>query len=198
MFFPVCFHSMARPRPIEFDTDRLRLRQWRADDREPFAQLNSDPRVMAFFPCLLDRAASDAMAERIQSLINERGWGFWATELKSTGEFIGFVGLHVPIAELPFAPCVEIGWRLAHRHWGHGYATEAARGALRVGFDMLQLSEIVSFTAVGNARSRAVMERLGMLPRAETFQHPALPVGHPLREHCLYRLSRARWENHTA
>jgi len=136
------------------------------------------------------------MAERIQSLIDERGWGFWATELKSTGEFIGFVGLHVPIPQLPFAPCIEIGWRLAYRHWGRGYATEAARSTLRIGFDELNLSEIVSFTAVANTRSRAVMERLGMLPEAETFQHPSLPTGHPLREHCLYRLSKARWKNH--
>jgi RimJ/RimL family protein N-acetyltransferase len=179
---------------IEFDTERLRLRQWRAADREPFAQLNADPRVMAYFPSPLDRAASDALAERIRSLIDERGWGFWATELKSTGEFIGFVGLHMPMAQLPFSPCVEIGWRLAYAHWGRGYATEAARGALHVGFDVLNFSEIVSFTAVGNARSRAVMERLGMVQAAETFQHPALPAGHPLQEHCLYRLAKARWE----
>ncbi|HYE37309.1 GNAT family N-acetyltransferase [Methylocaldum sp.] len=183
------------PNPIEFDTERLRLRQWRITDREPFAQLNADPRVMAFFPSPLDQAASDAMAERIRALIDERGWGLWATELKRTGEFIGFVGLHVPSPALPFAPCVEIGWRLAYRHWGQGYATEAAKGALRIGFDVLNLPEIVSFTAVGNTRSRAVMERLGMQLAGETFQHPALPAGHPLREHCLYRRSSARWES---
>ncbi|MGX2039039.1 GNAT family N-acetyltransferase [Methylocaldum sp. MU1018] len=180
---------------IEFDTERLRLRQWRAADREPFARLNADPRVMAFLPSPLDRAASDAMAQRIQALIEERGWGFWAAELKRTGEFIGFVGLHVPMPELPFAPCVEIGWRLAYAHWGRGYATEAARGALRVGFDVLNFPEIVSFTAVGNTRSRAVMERLGMVQAPETFRHPALPAGHPLREHCLYRLPGDSWEN---
>lgn len=179
--------------PIEFETERLRLRQWRTTDREPFAVMNADPRVMEFFPVPLDRVESDAVADRCQALIAERGWGFWAAEIKGSGEFIGFVGLHVPTPQLPFSPCVEVGWRLAHAHWGKGFATEAAKGALRVGFEELGLSEIVSFTAVLNSRSRSVMQRLGMIEETATFEHPAVPVGSPLREHCLYRLSREHW-----
>lgn len=115
---------------IEFDTERLRLRQWRTADRQPFAALNADPKkVMEFFPSTLSRTDSDAMAERCQALITERGWGFWALEAKRDNEFIGFVGLHVPAPGLPFSPCVEVGWRLAAKHWGNGLATEAARGA---------------------------------------------------------------------
>ena len=178
---------------IEFDTERLRLRQWCGADREPFAALNADPRVMEFFPALLTRAESDAIAERCESLISERGWGVWAVELKKEGDFIGFVGLHIPTDQLPFAPCTEVLWRLALDYWGYGFATEAARGALHVGFERLGLSEIVSFTAVGNIRSRAVMERLGMLDTKETFEHPNIPVGHVLSKHCLYRLSRGQW-----
>lgn len=178
---------------IEFDTARLRLRQWQPADREPFAALNADARVMAFFPSLLTRIGSDAMADRCLSLIEERGWGFWAAEMKDSHQFIGFVGLHVPVPELPFSPCVEIGWRLAFPYWGQGLATEAARSALRVGFEVLGLSEIVSFASVGNLRSRAVMEKLSMNEAAETFEHPHVPVGSPLRKHCLYRLSRAQW-----
>jgi len=176
--------------PIEFDTQRVRLRQWRASDREPFAQLNADPRVMEFFPLVIDRQASDAAVDRWQRQIDERGWGLWAAELLASNEFIGFVGLQVPTAAFPFAPCVEVGWRLACAHWGKGYATEAARGALRVGFERLGLLEIVSFTAVGNLRSRAVMERLGMQEDGATFQHPNIAEGSPLREHCLYRITR--------
>lgn len=183
---------------IEFDTEHLRLRQWCAADREPFAALNADPKVMQFFPALLTRAESDAMADRCQALIGERGWGFWAVETRTTSEFIGFVGLHVPASELPFSPCVEVGWRLAAKHWGKGFATEAARGALHVGFARLGLLEIVSFTAVGNIRSRAVMGRLGMLETKETFEHPNIPIGHVLRRHCLYRLSRGQWLANTA
>ena len=183
---------------IEFDTKRLRLRQWYAADREPFAALNADLRVMEFFAAPLDRVASDAMADRCQSLIDKRGWGFWAVETKATQEFIGFVGLHTPAPELPFSPCVEVGWRLAFQYWGKGFATEAARGALRVGFELLGLHEIVSFTPVRNLRSRAVMERLGMWKTSDTFEHPHVPVGSPLQQHCLYRLSREQWVAHAA
>jgi RimJ/RimL family protein N-acetyltransferase len=186
---------------IEIETERLRLRQWIEADREPFARLNADPRVMEFFPSILDRSTSDAMVDRVHTLINERGWGLWAVESKQDNQFIGYVGLHIPTAELPFSPCVEIGWRLAFEYWGKGYATEAAKAALKVGFvggafpwgNRLELPEIVSFTTINNHRSSAVMERLGMIREAETFKHPSLPLGHPLRKHCLYRLSREKW-----
>lgn len=181
--------------PYTLDTARLKLRQWRAEDREPFAALNADPVVMAHFPAPLDRPASDALADRCETLVASRGWGFWALELRDTGEFAGFTGLHVPAAELPFSPCVEIGWRLARAHWGRGLASEAAREALRFGFEQLCLAEVVSFTAVGNTRSCAVMTRLGMAP-AGTFAHPALPPRSALREHVLYRLTRERWLGH--
>jgi RimJ/RimL family protein N-acetyltransferase len=180
---------------IELETERLRLRQWIESDREPFARLNTDPRVMEFLPSILDRSTSDAMIDRLQTKIIEKGWGFWAVESKQDKQFIGFVGLQILTANLPFSPGVEIGWRLAFEYWGKGYATEAAQAALKVGFDRLELPEIVSFTTIDNHRSSAVMERLGMSRDPETFEHPSLPAGHRLREHCLYRLSRERWQS---
>ncbi|MDH4275733.1 MAG: GNAT family N-acetyltransferase [Gammaproteobacteria bacterium] len=183
---------------IEFDTERLRLRQWRATDLEPFAVLNADAKVMEFFPAPLGRTESDTMANRCQALIAERGWGFWAVETKSENEFIGFVGLHIPTQALPFSPCVEIGWRLAARQWGKGYATEAARAALRIGFERLGLAEIVAFTSVFNLRSRTVMVKLGMSEADDVFEHPNVPVGSALRPHCLYRLLRSQWLVNTA
>lgn len=179
---------------IEIDTPRLRLRQWRASDVVPFAAINADPRVMEFFPELMRPPESRAVARRIRDLIAERGWGLWAVEVRGGARFIGFVGLHVPAPELPCSPCVEIGWRLAPAHWGKGYATEAARGALEAGFARLGLDEIVSFTASLNLRSQAVMQRLGMRRDAHTFEHPAVPPGSALREHVLYRLRRDDWE----
>ena len=181
---------------IALETPRLRLRQWRDEDFAPFAALNADLQVMAHFPAPLERAQSDALAARCRELIDAQGWGFWATEIKATGEFIGFVGLHRPTAELPFSPCVEIGWRLARRFWQQGYASEAARAALHFAFDDLTLDEVVAFTALGNLRSQAVMTRLGMHRAATTFEHPAVPAGHPLREHCWYRLARDAWQAH--
>ncbi len=179
--------------PIEIETQRLLLRQWKAADRERFAALNADPIVMEHFPAPLTREESDTLADRCERLIAERRWGAWATEIKATGEFIGLVGLHIPQDDLPVSPCVEILWRLAQAHWRKGFATEAARGALHIGFEILQLPEIVSFTVPSNNRSRAVMERLGMKMDAATFEHPSLPDGHVLRTHCNYRLSRDSW-----
>jgi len=179
------------PSLIEFETPRLRLRQWRESDLAPFAAMAADPQVMEFLLPLPTRADSDAAVERARTRIAENGWGFWAVEHKATGEFIGFTGLNVPLATLPFSPCVEIGWRFARHTWGQGFATEAARGALQVGFDQLGLDEIVAFTAVGNLRSAAVMARLGMHEDAAgAFDHPLVPEGHALRAHRLFRIGR--------
>lgn len=173
---------------VILETPRLRLRQWQDSDYAPFARLNADPQVMQFMLACMDEQASNASADKFRQLITEQGWGMWAVECKANQTFIGFVGLYRTNAAVPCLPCVEIGWRLAGEHWGKGYATEAARAALCFGFEVLQLPEIVAFTAVINQRSQAVMERLGMQRDLHTFQHPNVPIGNPLREHCLYRL----------
>jgi ribosomal-protein-alanine N-acetyltransferase len=176
----------------ELETPRLRLRRWRAEDREPFAALNADPRVAEFLSGPLARADSDALIERIESHFEEHGFGLWAVEIPGVAACAGFVGLSVPRFQARFTPCVEVGWRLASGCWGGGYATEAARAALAFGFGELGLDEIVSFTAPANVRSRRVMEKLGMSHSPDDdFDHPALPVGHRLRRHVLYRLARA-------
>jgi RimJ/RimL family protein N-acetyltransferase len=176
---------------VEPVTERLLLRRWREEDRAPFAALNADPAVMEHFPAPLDRAASDAFVDRIVAQHDQHGWGLWALEVRDTGRFIGFTGLAAPRFEAHFTPAVEVGWRLAREAWGFGYATEAAGAATAAGFRELGLDEIVSFTAVGNTRSRAVMRRIGMThDAADDFDHPALPDGHPLRRHVLYRLRR--------
>ncbi len=176
-------------------TPRLVLRAWRDADLGPFAALNADPEVMRHFPAPLSRAESDAVAARIRADMAARGFGFWAVEVPGAAAFAGFVGLSVPRFAPPFAaserPCVEVGWRLAREHWGRGYATEAAAAALAVAFGRLGLAEVVAFTAPGNARSRAVMERLGMRrDPADDFDHPLVAAGHPLRRHVLYRAKR--------
>jgi len=180
--------------PIELETARLKLRRWRDADRAPFAALNADPAVMEFFPAPQSREASDASIDAWQAQLESRGWSNWAVELVESGEFIGFVGLSVPRRALPCSPCVEVGWRLARRFWGRGLASEAARAALGAGFERIGLAEIVSFTALGNLRSRAVMERIGMQDAHQDFEHPGVPEGHALRLHCLYRIDRPRFE----
>jgi RimJ/RimL family protein N-acetyltransferase len=172
-------------------TERLRLRDWRAEDREPFARLNADPRVMELFPAALSREESDAVVERIETHFARHGFGLWAAELAKERIFIGFIGLCVPSFAAHFTPCVEIGWRLAAEYWGRGLATEGAREVVRLAFEELSLDAIVSMTVPANLASRRVMEKLGMThDPADDFDHPNLAAGHPLRRHVLYRLRR--------
>lgn len=170
-------------------TTRLTLRQWRADDLEPWAAMNADPLVREYFPEILTREQSAASMRHFQAGLTGRGWGWWAVEVTATGEFIGMTGLD-PVDEGLAFDGVEIGWRLARAAWGHGYATEAATAVLDYGFTTLGLSEILAITTVGNARSQAVMRRLGMThDPAEDFDDPDTPAG-PLRRSVLFRLRR--------
>lgn len=175
----------------DIETDRLKLRQWLPSDYAPFAALNADPDVMKYFPGTLSEAESNLLAQRCETEISENGWGLWAVERKSTGVFIGFVGLHRPATKLPFSPCVEIGWRLAKQYWGNGYATEAAQEALRYAFENLHLAEIVSFTSVINKQSQNVMKKIGMADTRKNFMHPSLPAGDRLQEHVLFKIVRS-------
>ena len=168
--------------------DRVTLRAWRESDREPFAAMNADSRVMEYFPATFTREQSDALVERIVADWDQ-GFGLWALEERASGVFLGFVGFYAPRFVAHFTPAVEIGWRLSFDSWGRGYATEAATQALewaRVHVNPPR-GEIVSFTVTDNRRSRRVMEKLGFTHRDEDdFDHPRVPDG-PLRRHVLYR-----------
>lgn len=171
------------------ETHRVILRPWRDSDREPFAFMNADSRVMEFFPSPLSASQSDALITKIEAHFRKHGFGLYAAELRSEGTFAGFVGLSVPSFRAHFTPCVEIGWRLARNVWGRGLATEAAQAVLKHARDVLRLQQVVSITVPQNIRSRRVMEKLGMTHNpAEDFDHPQLPPRHPLRRHVLYRL----------
>ena len=174
--------------PVALQGTRVLLRQWEDRDCPSFAALNADPVAMQFFQSTLTREESDAVVDRLRAAIEENGWGFWCLEID--GHCAGFTGLNVPTFDAPFMPAIEIGWRMLPRYWGCGYATEAARLALAYGFGVLNADEIVAFTAPANARSRAVMKRLGMRHDVDgDFDHPRVAVGHPLRRHVLYRLT---------
>lgn len=180
--------------PERLDTERLILRHWRDEDIEPFAALNADPKVMEHFPTTLSREQTEQSVERIRGQFEQHSFGLWAVELRVTGEFVGFVGLHVPEFQAHFTPCVEVGWRLAREYWGHGYAPEAAAEAMRDGYERIGLPEIVSMTSTTNLKSMRVMEKLGMTrDPADDFDHPKLPHDHHLCRHVLYQLSAERW-----
>ncbi|MGH9019825.1 MAG: GNAT family N-acetyltransferase [Acidimicrobiales bacterium] len=170
-------------------TDRLRLRGFVNDDRDAFARMNADPRVMEHFPSPLSREESDALVDRINAAwLN--GFGLWAVDVGDTGAFAGFIGLGLPRFEAHFTPAIEVGWRLCVDAWGRGLATEGARATLswarEVGLQPPR-GEVVSMTTVGNWRSRRVMEHLGFTHHDEDdFDHPTLPEWE-FRRHVLYR-----------
>ena len=180
--------NRAERRDPTLRTERLLLRPWRAEDRKPFAVLNADPEVMRYFPKTLSREESDALADRIEGSFAADGYGLWAVELDEQAPFIGFVGL-MPVPDtMPFAPALEVGWRLAGAYWGRGLAFEAARAALAFAFEEVGEDDVVAYTAAGNVRSRRLMERLGMrYEREADFRHPGIADGHPLQLHVLYR-----------
>lgn len=182
---------------VEISTQRLRLRQWHREDLQPLSEMCSDPEVRRYFPGVLNAAESEAMMGRIQDHFERHGFGLWALEMPAIAPFIGYAGLLRVNFEAHFAPAVEVGWGLARSFWGRGFATEAGQAALQYGFAELRLDEVVAFTAVANARSRKVMERLGMLrDEAGDFDHPRIADSHPLRRHVLYRLTRSSWRSY--
>ncbi|WP_133130836.1 GNAT family N-acetyltransferase [Legionella yabuuchiae] len=170
-------------------TARLNLRSWKHSDIEVFYQINQEPKVLEFLPGAMSHDAVKSFMEKQNKQFQERGFMLWAVEIKESSELIGFVGLNFTDHPFPFAPAVEIGWRLGSKYWGKGYATEAAIAALNFGFNQIHLNEIVSFTVPENIRSQRVMKRIGMMRDAKNdFLHPKLAEDHPLSRHVLYRI----------
>ena len=196
----------------DLNTSRLRIRAWRESDFEPHVMWEADPRVNEFLPFLHAPRTAEASREQIARFLatpaeKRAQWGRewlramtqkpypeWAVEVTGIADVIGAIGFAMDTFESDFTPCVEIGWRIAPEYWGNGYATEAAAAVLRYGFTTLGLDEIFSMSALGNRRSLALMQRIG-LRYVKDFLFPLLPDGHPLRPYALYKLTRAEWEN---
>lgn len=171
------------------ESERLILRNWNDDDVIPFFMMNQDPKVMEYFPDLWTMEMVKSFISRMQQQLIDKGFTLWAVDEKQTREFIGFIGLNCPTWDAPFNPCVEIGWRLASRYWGRGYATEGAKAVLKFAFEYLKLKEVVAFTVPVNLKSRRVMEKIGMTRNLEgDFLHPKIDSSHKMAKHVLYSI----------
>lgn len=169
-------------------TQRLGLRPWTMDDLDVMSQINADKRVMEYFPSTKSLVDTKAFIESQQRAQAVEGYCFFAAEIVATQSLIGFIGILNFKFDVAFAPGVEIGWRLGFDHWGKGYATEGAKAVLNFAFAQKGIHEIWSFTTVSNHRSENVMKKIGMT-KVDTFEHPLVDKGHPLRPHVLYYIS---------
>lgn len=158
-----------------YETQRLIVREWTnsAEDIDRIFEIYSLEEVTKWIGMEKPLQSRD-QAATVQARWSERWpdprYGLWAVQVKETGKIAGTV-LLVPLPEpsdgSPGAGEVEVGWHQHPDSWGHGYATEAARGALELGF-RYGLAEIHAIAWPGNGRSIAVMRRIGMQPAGRT------------------------------
>jgi len=174
----------------ELETKNLLLRQWKEEDLEAYAKLTSSKEIMKYFPRTLTREQSDKAARKFQKLLEERSWGFWAVEEKSSGQFIGYAGLHAPATKFPFSPCIEIAWRMQDKYWDNGYVLEAGRVIIRAAFEIFALDEVVYFSSLKNLKGEKLASALNMKKEDENFNHPFVELEHELSEHYLYRIKK--------
>jgi len=179
---------------VRLETERLVLRSWESRDHASLAAVLGDAEVRRFYPTVATPEQTRAQLEFSIEKQAAMGFHFGAAELRSTGQFVGLVGLgYIPEetrAAIRGQPAVEIGWQFDKAFWGQGLAPEGARAWLTYGFETLQLPEVVAFTFVGNLPSQRVMKKIGMVRDADAdFEHPRLAPGHPLRSHVVYRIA---------
>lgn len=172
-------------------TDRLHLRSWRDEDLEGLTAMNADPKVMEHFPIPLTASESASFLQRLKKHEQDHGFTVWAVGTDEA-PFIGFCGGLWTDPEYSFAPAIELIWRFRCEFWGQGYASEAAKAAIKDVFTYRKIDSLVAFTAETNVRSWKLMERLRMR-RNEDFAHPKLPKNSPLSLHRLYRMNAKDW-----
>ncbi len=171
-----------------FKSERLGFRQWDEKDTLPFFELCSDPRVMEFFPSTLSYQEASELVNRIKKGIEKEGYGFYAVDLISTGQFIGFIGVIHQTMETDFTPCYEIGWRLSPNIWNKGLATEGAKACIKYMFSNYHCKAIFSITPIQNIKSERVMQKIGM-QYFGFFDHPKLSKDSELLQHTIYKVS---------
>lgn len=172
-----------------FTSQRLGFRAWSLDDLDEFYLLNSDEAVMEHFPKTLTKEETKAFIIRLQKHYNDFGHNYYATEIKETGEFIGFIGLAYQDFESDFTPNIDIGWRLKKTAWGKGFATEGAKKCLDIAFNQLNIHKVISTCTLNNKGSEKVMQKIGM-QKMGTFKHSKLKEFPAIQTCLIYEINR--------
>jgi [ribosomal protein S5]-alanine N-acetyltransferase len=146
-------------------TDRLRLEPIGAHHAEDLRRLFADPAVAEWYGGVWTFERAQYEAATMSSAWQSDGVHKWMAYLRSTGALVGRGGLSR--IRLSGQKRLEIGWALLRPFWGQGFATEIGRAGVAFAFEELGADEIISFTETRNARSRAVMERLGFRYRQD-------------------------------
>jgi RimJ/RimL family protein N-acetyltransferase len=170
------------PDLANWKTERLSLRRPTEADLPDLLAMYRDPVVMATLGGLRDEEWTRAAITRTTVHWEQHGFGWWIARDPATGAFLGRGGLRRLF--VGSAEEFEIGYGFVTSAWGRGLATELAREAARVGFEVLQAPDIVCFTSPTNLKSRRVMQKVGF-----RFERDIVYVNMP---HVLYR--RTSWE----
>lgn len=169
-----------------FASERLGFRNWNLTDIDKMQEINSDEKVMEFFPGLPTREQTAEFVERMKKQFEEKGFCYFAVDKLDDNEFIGFIGLSEQTYKADFTPCVDIGWRIKSSEWNKGFATEGAKKCLDYALNTLKLETIFSVAPKANVRSEHIMKKIGLQKKYE-FEHPALVNDERLKTCVLYQ-----------
>ncbi|CAM1368445.1 GNAT family N-acetyltransferase [Tenacibaculum xiamenense] len=171
-----------------FKSKRLGFRNWKESDKPKMGMINSDPKVMEYFPKIPTQQETNQHIDRMRTQFSENGYCYFAVDKLENGEFIGFIGIAEQTFESDFTPCVDIGWRLARTEWGQGFATEGAKRCLEYAFNEIGLRNIKSICPEINDKSESVMKKIGM-KKTKSFYHPLLSEYKELQKCVLYEIN---------
>lgn len=171
-----------------FTSKRLGFRNWIDSDLSKMSTINSDAEVMKYFPSTQTTKQTHQFVSRMQNQFTASGFCYFAVDTLEINDFIGFIGISEQTYEADFTPCIDIGWRLAKKHWGQGYATEGANRVLDYAFNDLKITKILSIAPVVNNASESVMKKIGM-QKVKNFEHSLLMDNESLRVCVLYEIN---------
>lgn len=169
-----------------FQSDRLGFRNWILDDIDKMHAINSDDKVMEFFPSIPTKEQTAEFIERMQKQFLDKGYCYFAVDKLEDNEFIGFIGLSEQTYIAAFTPCIDIGWRLIKKEWNKGFASEGAIECLNYAFNTLKLDCVFSIAPSINTKSEHIMTKIGMKKQYE-FEHPLLSNNPRLKTCVLYK-----------